>query len=88
MEQVSCILCDQASATSELFGYPLCSPCKSKIGLFTDAKIQEHAEKFEQSGRSYTAEVQAKLKKMQRSYIKGEIKLLHILERLKSLDLS
>lgn len=88
MEQVSCILCDQAPATSELFGYPLCTSCKSKLGLFSDTKIQEHAEKFEQSGNSYTAEVQAKLKKMQQSYIKGEIKLLHILERLKSIDLS
>jgi len=81
-----CSLCgDQGS---EFYGYSICDVCKADIRLYTDNTIQRQRSNFKKSSRASTYEddMQYRLQFIERDYIKKKIKLMHILDRLGSMD--
>ncbi len=81
-----CFQCGQPG--TELFGYPICDACKARLGLFSDATIQNHIARHQQPGRerSYEQEIQYRQAFMEKDYIKKRIKLLYIQERVRVLE--
>ena len=86
LPESGCNLCG-APATREIFGYAICPVCYGKLGLYTDATIQKHLRNFanDPNKSSYPAEVRNRLEAMQKSFIRSEIKLLHILDRMQKM---
>ena len=85
-----CFQCGGAhgSPNLDLFGYTICTTCKSKLGLFQDKTVQRHVASFEKAKEqnsnlpSYLEEVEHRLICLEKDYIRKRIKLLHIQERI------
>ncbi len=86
-----CFQCGETeeSLLNNMFGYTICDPCKTKLGLFQDKTIKKYVSLFDKSKEadpdhlSYEGEVDFRLAYLEKDYIKKKIKLLHIKERLK-----
>lgn len=89
----TCAHCNEGFNTKldKLYGFALCENCRSGLNLMTDKTIEKHIESYakakEQNNSlpSYSEEVEAKLKLLEKAYVSRKIKLLHIGERLKHL---
>jgi len=72
-----------------MYGYTVCATCQSKMGLFKDDTIKKYISSFEKARKknpkspSYEQEILHRLDLIEQKYIKGRIKLLHILEQIK-----
>ncbi len=77
-----CFQCGNPGA--DLYGYTICDACKAKLGLFTNETIQKHVALYEKSQkkRSYEQEIRYRLDYIEKDFIKKQIKLLHIQNRL------
>ena len=84
-----CFKCGKSARSNlELFGYPVCAECKSKLGLYKDETIRKQISAFEKSAKknpkkiSFEQEMRHRLEFIEKDYISKKIKLLHVLERL------
>ncbi|MEE9363288.1 MAG: hypothetical protein V3U92_11890 [Cellulophaga sp.] len=88
-----CYKCQETDKTkiSTLFGYSICKPCISNLGLLQDATIKRHITSFDPSLKknlettSHKEAVSNRIILLERGYISKKIKLLHIQKRLKEL---
>jgi len=83
MNSTTCCQCDARGDMVELFGYYFCGPCESKLGLHSDKTILKNVASCKlPEPLTYEDEVTGRLDAMESNFIKGKVKLLHILERL------
>jgi len=61
---------------TKMYNYIICDSCKSKLRLFTDKTIKKY------NSKTFSEEIQKRLDKLDKDYIKKRIKLLHIKEQL------
>jgi|GEM_PF-1258016 len=81
--QKSCSQCGSESKLTNLYGFVFCARCESKLGLHSDKTILKNADAYTTSKEiSYEEEVVERLQKMEKSFVKAKVKLMHILERL------
>ena len=73
-----CYNCGKATA-KELYNYPICDSCKSKLKLFSEATIKKYYDK-DQEG--FAKEIQRRLDLVEIDYINKKIKLLSVKEKL------
>ena len=80
---MKCFICN-AEAYSQLFGIPICTLCASELRLFTDDTIRRQVANYKASERyaSYRDEISDRLAFVEKDYLKKNIKLLHVLDRL------
>ena len=86
----TCFKCngENGDDTEVLYGYTICSTCKSNLGLFLDETIKRHIAKREIKRQkdpglmSYEEDIRYRLDFIEKDYISKKIKLLHCLERL------
>jgi len=67
--------------TKELFNYPICDSCKSKLKLFTEQTIKKH---YLKNPEEFSKEIQRRLDFIEIDYINKKIRLLHVKEQLKN----
>ena len=77
----SCYNCGEAT-TKELFDYPICDSCKSKLKLFTKVTILKH---YSKNPEVFSKEIQRRLDFIEKDYISKRIKLLNVKEQLSKL---
>lgn len=77
----TCYNCGKATV-NEMFNYPICDSCKSKLKLFTDETIKKH---YSNNPEEFSNEIQRRLDFIEKDYINKKIKLLSVKEQLKSL---
>lgn len=65
----------------DLYGYTICDPCKTKLRLFTPEIIKKYNSK---NLEGFSKEIERRLDYLDKEYVKKRIKLLHILDQLKS----
>jgi hypothetical protein len=65
-------------ATTELYDFPLCSGCESKVGLMSETTFQKHC----QHRAAFEKEAKEKLAILEKEYVQKKIKLMDILRRL------
>jgi hypothetical protein len=76
-----CYNCGKATA-KEMFNYPICDSCKSKLKFFTEATIKKH---YFKNPEEFSKEIQRRLDYIEKDYINKKIKLLYVQEQLRSL---
>ena len=76
-KQLTCVLCT-TPATDDKYGFPICSECKSQIGLMSEATFQKHY----QHRAAFEKEAREKLHILEKDYVRKKIKLMDILNRL------
>ena len=76
----TCYNCGKATA-KELYNYPICDSCKSKLKLLTEVTIKKH---YSKNPEEFSKEIQRRLDFIEKDYIKKKIKLLNIKEQLKN----
>ncbi len=87
-----CALCAGTEGCSNLHGYLVCEPCKSKLGLLKDETIQRHVASFDKARKksskkpAYEEEIRNRLGFLEKDYVRKRIKLLHVVERLKRME--
>jgi hypothetical protein len=74
----TCYNCGKATA-KELFNYPICDSCKSKLKLFTEATIKKY---YDKDPEGLAKEIQRRLDFIEIDYINKKIKLLSVKEKL------
>jgi len=74
----TCYNCGKATA-KELFNYPICNSCKSKLKLFTEATIKKY---YDKDPEGFAKEIQRRLDFIEIDYINKKIKLLSVKEKL------
>ena len=77
----TCFNCGKET-TNNLYNYPICDFCKSKLKLFSDETIKKH---YLKNPEKFSKEIQRRLGFIDKDYIKKRIKLLHVQEQLKHL---
>lgn len=73
-----CYNCGKATA-KELYNYPICDSCKSKLKLFTEATINKY---YSKNPEEFSKEIQRRLDFIEIDYINKKIKLLHVKEKI------
>ena len=73
-----CYNCRKATA-QELYNYPICDSCKSKLKLFTEATIKKY---YDKDPEGFSKEIQRRLDLIEIDYINKKIKLLNVKEKL------
>jgi len=73
-----CYNCNKDSA-EELYNYPICESCKSKLKLLTSATIKKYNDK---DPEEYSKEIQRRLDQIEKEYINKKIKLLSVKEKI------
>jgi len=74
----TCYNCGKATA-NELFNYPICDSCKSKLKLLSEATINKH---YSKNPEEFSKEIQRRLDFIEKDYINKKIKLLHVKEKI------
>jgi hypothetical protein len=74
----NCYNCKQPT-TKELYNYPICDSCKSKLKLLTEVNIKKH---YSKNPEEYSTEIQRRLDLIKKDYINKKIKLLHVKEKI------
>ena len=77
----TCFNCGKET-TNNLYNYPICDSCKSKLKLFSDETIKKY---YLKDPEKFSKEIQRRLEFIDKDYIKKRIKLLHVQEQLKHL---
>ena len=73
-----CYNCGKATA-KELYNYPICDSCKSKLKLFTEATVKKY---YDKDPEGFSKEIQRRLDFIEIDYINKKIKLLSVKEKL------
>lgn len=79
---------NQVENLNDMFGFIICSSCKSKMGLFQDNTLKRYVKSFAESKKldpdqpTFEEEISNRLAKVEKDYISKKIKLLYLLERL------
>ena len=73
-----CYNCGKGTA-KELYNYPICDSCKSKLKLFTAATIKKY---YDKDPEGFSKEIQRRLDFIEIDYINKKIKLLSVKEKL------
>lgn len=73
-----CYNCGKATE-KEMYNYPICDYCKSKLKLFTEATVKKYCD-IDPEG--FSKEIQRRLDFIEKDYISKKIKLLSIKEKL------
>jgi len=76
----NCYNCGEET-DKEMFSYPICDSCKSKLKLFTEKTIKKH---YVKNPEEFSIEIQRRLDFIEKDYINKKIKLLQIKEQLKN----
>ena len=76
----TCYNCGKATA-KELFNYPICDSCKSKLKLLTEATIKKY---YDKDPEGFAMEIQRRLDFIEIDYINKKIKLLSVKEKLQN----
>ena len=91
--KASCFKCAEPMKTENtLLGYPICQTCERRLVLMQDKTVLKHknifdaARKLDDNLPSYLENVEEALQQLERDYIRKRIKLLHIKERLISME--
>jgi len=63
----------------ELFNYPICDSCKSKLKLLTEVTIKKH---YFKNPEEFSKEIQRRLDFIEKDYINKKIKLLNVKEKI------
>jgi hypothetical protein len=74
----TCYNCGKATA-KELFNYPICDSCKSKLKLLTEVTIKKH---YSKNPEEFSKEIQRRLDFIEKDYINRKIKLLNVIEKI------
>ncbi len=74
----TCYNCGRATA-KELFNYPICDSCKSKLKLLTEVTIKKH---YSKNPEEFSKEIQRRLDFIEKDYINKKIKLLNVKEKI------
>ena len=74
----TCYNCRKATA-KELFNYPICDSCKSKLKLLTEVTIKKH---YSKNPEEFSKEIQRRLDFIEKDYINKKIKLLNVNEKI------
>jgi hypothetical protein len=74
----TCYNCGKATA-KELFNYPICDSCKSKLKLLTEVTIKKH---YSKNPEEFSKEIQRRLDFIEKDYINKKIKLLNVKEKI------
>lgn len=77
----TCYNCGKETA-KQLFNFPICDSCKSKLKLLSDSTIKRH---YSANPEEFSKEIQRRLDFIEKDYINKKIKLLNVKEQLKSL---
>jgi hypothetical protein len=77
----NCYNCGE-STPNELFEYPICDLCISKLKLLTDKTIKKH---YYKNPVEFSNEIQRRLEFIEKDYITKKIKLLSVKDQLKNL---
>ncbi|MCA9397329.1 hypothetical protein KC573_00735 [candidate division WWE3 bacterium] len=86
-KKTECEICGEVHPTEIIYLYNICSKCESTLGLFSDKTITKHIETgIYKNKKEYINEIDRRLELMKKDYIKKQIKLLHIKDRLLSTD--
>lgn len=78
---MECFNCKKKS-TENIYGYPICNSCKSKLKLFSEDTIKKY---YLKNPEKFSKEIQRRLEFIENDYIKKKIKLLHVKEQLKNI---
>jgi len=73
-----CYNCGKSTA-KELFNYPICDSCKSKLKLLTEVTIKKH---YSKNPEEFSKEIQRRLDFIEKDYINKKIKLLYVKEKI------
>ncbi|MEI7594721.1 MAG: hypothetical protein WCK02_03160 [Bacteroidota bacterium] len=74
----TCYNCGKVTA-KELFNYPICDSCKSKLKLLTEETIKKH---YSKNPEEFSKEIQRRLDFIEKDYINRKIKLLNVKEKI------
>lgn len=74
----NCYNCGKETV-KEMFNYPICDSCKSKLKLFTDETIKKY---YSKNPEEFSNEIQRRLDFIEIDYITKKIKLLHVKEKI------
>jgi len=75
-----CYNCGKETS-KEMYNYPICDSCKSKLKLFTEQTIKKH---YKINPEEFSKEIQRRLELIDIEYVSKKIKLLHVQEHLKN----
>ena len=90
MDPRKCFKCRTSNQLEGIYGYAVCSECKSKLGLFTKETVQRQAKEYHKDNRknaeadTYEEEIRRRLELIEEEYIGKKIRLLSILDKLGS----
>ena len=74
----TCYNCGKTT-TKELYNYPVCDSCKSKLKLPSVATINKH---YSENKEEFSKEIQRRLDVIEKDYINKKIKLLYVKEKI------
>lgn len=77
----TCYKCGKETE-KELFNYPICDSCKTKLKLFNEKTVKKY---YLENPEEFSKEIQRRLDFIEIDYINKKIKLLNVKEHLKNL---
>ena len=77
----TCYKCGKET-NKEMFSFPICNDCKSKLRLLSDAKIKKY---YSENPEKFSSEIQSRLEFIEKDYIDKKIKLLYVIEQFSNL---
>lgn len=77
----NCFNCEKTTSEN-MYGYPICNSCKSRLKLFSEETIKKH---YLENPERFSQEIQRRLDYIEKDYLKKKIKLLQAQEQLKNL---
>ena len=86
-----CYKCNEKNPAElqDMFGYTICSSCRSKMGLYQDKTLKKYVKSFEEAKKldpghlSFEEEMLRRLEIVEKDYISKKIKLQYILDRIR-----